>query len=115
MIAMDWSFLPKDTTFWIIVAIAAFIIVALAIIFGRGLKIGGISVERTPDKQPTDVTVGKGMEAKGLKVGGGVSGVKGPGAIASERNVDVLSDSKLTDAEIKGDISGVTEDGGGKK
>ncbi len=115
MSAMDWSFLPKDTTFWIIVAIAAFIIVALAIIFGRGLKIGGLSVDRAPDKKATDVVVGKGMEAKGLKVGGSVTGVQGPGAIASDRNVDVLSGAKLTDAEIKGDISGVKQEGDVKK
>jgi hypothetical protein len=115
MIAMDLSFLPKDRTFWIVVAVCLTIVVVLAIIFGRGLKIGSLSLDRTPEKKPTDIVVGKGMEAKGLKVGGSVTGVHG--AQTSDRNVDVLGGAKLTDAEIHGDITGLEQQGdsGGKK
>ena len=105
MFAIDLSFLPKDPTFWIIVAVCLTIVVVLAIIFGRGLKIGSLSLDRAPEKKPTDIVVGKDMEAKGLKVGGGVTGIRG--AQASDRNVDVLGGAKLTDAEIHGDITGV--------
>jgi len=115
MLAIDLSFLPKDRTFWIIAAICLTIVVILAILFGRGFKFGSLSLEPAPDKKPTDITVGKGMEAKGLKVGGSVTGVHG--AQSSDRNVNVLGDAKLTDAEIKGDITGVEQQGdpGGKK
>jgi hypothetical protein len=113
MIAIDLSFLPKDTTFWIVVAVCTAIVVVLAIIFGRGLKIGSLSLDRGPEKKPTDLIVGKGMEAKGLKVGGSITGVQG--ARTSDKNVNVLGDAKLTDAEIHGDITGVKEEGDGKK
>jgi hypothetical protein len=53
------------------------------------------------------------MEAKGLKVGGSITGVQG--ARTSDKNVNVLGDAKLTDAEIHGDITGVKEEGDGKK
>ena len=109
MIAIDLSFLPKDTTFWIVVAICLAVVVVLAIIFGRGLKIGWLSLDRGPEKKPTDISVGKGMEAKGLKIGGSVTGVQG--AQTSDQNVDVLGDAKLTDAEIHGDITGVKQQG----
>jgi hypothetical protein len=115
MFAIDLSFLPKDPMFWIIVAVCLTIVLILAIIFGRGLKIGSISLDSAPEKKPTDIVVGKGMEAKGLKVGGSVTGVHG--AQTSDRNVDVLGGAKLTDAEIRGDITGVEQQGdsGGKK
>jgi hypothetical protein len=115
MFAIDLSFLPKDTTFWIWVAVCLTIVVVLAIIFGRGLKIGSLSLDSAPEKKPTDVIVGKGMEAKGLKVGGSVTGVRE--AQTSDRNVDVLEGAKLTDAEIHGDITGIeqTGDSSGKK
>jgi hypothetical protein len=115
MFAIDLSFLPKDPIFWIIVAVCLTIVLILAIVFGRGLKIGSISLDRAPDKAPTNIVVGKDMEAKGLKVGGSITGVHG--AEKSDRNVDVLGGAKLTDAEIHGDITGVEQQGdsGGQK
>ena len=115
MLAIDLSFLPKDPTFWIVVAVCLTIVVVLAIIFGRGLKLGSLSLDRAAEKKPADISVGKGMEAKGLKVGGSVTGIHG--AQTSDRNVDVLGGAKLTDAEIHGDITGVEQQGdsGGKK
>ena len=109
MFAIDLSFLPKDPKVWIVFAICLTILVVLAIIFGRGLKIGSLSLDSAPEKKPTDIVVGKGMEAKGLKVGGSVTGVHG--AQTSDRNVDVLGGAKLTDAEIHGDITGVEQQG----
>jgi hypothetical protein len=115
MFAIDFSFLPKDPTFWIILAVCLTIVLILAIIFGRGLKIGSLSLDRTPEKEPTDIVVGKGMEAKGLKVGGSITGIHG--AQKTDRNVNVLGDAKLTDADIHGDITGVEQqdDSGSKK
>jgi hypothetical protein len=107
MFAIDLSFLPKDPTFWIVVAGCLTVVVILAIIFGRGFKIGSLSLDRAPDKKPTDIVVGKGMEAKGLKVDGSVTGIRG--AQTSDRNVNVLGDAKLTDADIRGDITGVEQ------
>ena len=107
MLAIDLSFLPKEPWFWIVVAVCLTIVVILAIIFGRGLKIGSLSLDRASEKKPTDVVVGKGMEAKGLKVGGSVTGIRG--AQTSDRNVNVLGDAKLTDADIRGDITGVEQ------
>jgi hypothetical protein len=109
MFAIDLSFLPKEPWFWIVVAVCLTIVLTLAIIYGRGLKIGSLSLDRTPEKKPTDIIVGKGMEAKGLKVGGSITGVHG--AETSDRNVDVLGGAKLTDAEIHGDITGVEQQG----
>jgi hypothetical protein len=115
MIAIDLSSLPKDPRVWVVFAICLTIVVILAIIFGRGLKIGSLSLDRAAEKKPTDIVVGKNMEAKGLKVGGSVTGVHG--AQTSDRNVDVLGGAKLTDAEIHGDITGVEQQGdsGGQK
>lgn len=115
MFAIDLSSLPKDPTFWIIVAICLTIVVILAIIFGRGLKIGSLSLDRAPEKKPIDIEVAKNMEAKNLKVRGKITGVHG--AQTSDRNVDVLGGAKLTDAEIGGDITGVEQQGdsGSKK
>src|SRR5437660_11271012 len=98
MFAIDLSFLPKDPTFWIIVAVCLTIVVVLAIIFGRGLKIGSLSLDRAPETKPTDIVVGKDMEVKGLKVGGGVTGIRG--GPPSGRNVDGLGCAKFTDAEL---------------
>jgi hypothetical protein len=107
MAAFDWSVLPKDRTFWIVLAGVLGVVVVLAVIFNRGVKLGSFfSLERGPEKKMGDVSVAREMKAKGLEVGGSVTGVKGDAAPG--RNVVVLEKADLTDTTIHGDISGVT-------
>ena len=114
MAAIDLSFLPKDTTFWIVVAGCLAVVIILAIVFGRGLNFGPFKLDRGPEKKPTKISVGERLEGKGLKVGGDIAGVKQSGT-TSNQDVDVLRGGKLTDAEIRGDITGYKQEDDGKK
>jgi hypothetical protein len=113
--------LPKDPSFWIVVAVGVVIVVALAIFFGRGFEIGKwfIRVKAAEPKKGGAVSVGKNLEMSGGKVSGDIAGIKQGGRATpdvSSQNVDVLGGGKLKNVDIGGDITGVKQDGdsGGK-
>ena len=108
---------PKDPAVWIVVAILIAIVVALAIWFGRGFEIGKwyIRVKPAEAKKSTGVSVGEKLKMTGAKVGGDIAGIKKSGGDVSGQDVDVLRGGKLKDVDISGDITGVKQEGDGKK
>jgi hypothetical protein len=109
--------LPKDPAFWIVIAVGVVIIVALAIWFGRGFEIGKwyIRVKQAEPKKGTTVSVGEKIKMSGAKVGGDIAGIKKSGADVSGQDVDVLRGGELKDTDIRGDITGIKQEGDGKK
>ncbi len=108
--------LPKDPTFWIIIAVGIAIVVALALALGRGFEIGKWFIRVKPEerKGSAPVSVGRNLKMSGGQVGGDVAGIKQSGAASGDvthQDVDVLRDGTLRNVDVHGDITGVKQEG----
>lgn len=108
--------MPTDSNVWIVLIIVAGLVTALAIWFGRGLKVkknkSGMEMELRGDQKPapTGIQVANNAQIKGSTVGD-IAGIKLEGATppgAPTQPVRVFNESKLNNVEA-GDIAGIKQ------
>jgi hypothetical protein len=95
--------MPSDSTVWIVLIVAAFIVIFYALWKGRGLKIrkekDGFSVETEAEKREESseriISVGKGIEIENATAGD-IAGIKSEDAdraSGEKKNIEVASNS----------------------
>lgn len=106
--------MPTDSNVWIVLIIVAGLVTALAIWFGRGLRVKkkgeAIDVELQGDKttRPPGIQVANNAKIEKSHIGD-IAGVKIEGTGAggpNPENVQVFNNSKLKDVEA-GDVAGI--------
>ena len=111
--------MPQDPTVWIVLIVAAALVLGLALWLGRGLRIRkdkrGFSFEAEKGQpepaSDNDVVVGRGLRIDKAKVGD-ITGIKSDGfdamPSAKQKSIDVLSEGSISDTST-GDISGIKQ------
>lgn len=111
--------MPQDSLVWIVLIVAAALVIALAVWKGRGFRLSkgkegfSVEVERSQgggDKpaRSSRISVAKGAQIEAARVGD-IAGVKTAGRPPpTGRAIDVASGSRIKDAEV-GDIVGVKQ------
>ncbi len=111
--------MPNDSTVWIVLIVAAFIVVFVALWKGRGLKIrkekDGFSVETEAEKKQESseqkISVAEGIEIENATAGD-IAGIKSEdvdSASEAKTNIEVAKKGKIKNSDV-GDVVGIKQE-----
>jgi hypothetical protein len=114
--------MPQDSLVWIVLIVAAALVIGLTVWKGRGLRLKrgqdgfSVRVEQSRDSIPNGETTGEGGRisvAEGARIErarvGDLAGIKSAGRLKStSQNIEVAAGARIKNAEV-GDIVGVKQ------